>query len=204
MGFPGGSVVKNPLSNAEDIRDVDSIPGAGRSPGRRRQSTPVFLPGESHGHRSRAGYSPWGCRESDTTEATEHECQACDQEGSTVSGRAFYHRSFLKSGALFWVWKCPEHCLGSFCPQRLPSLLSKALYTSFCCCFPQSWFNTHEFKSDICNTMSLWISGERGLLSPGKAIPRYTSSTRAQVDSYLPSHLLTEPFVLFSPWQSGK
>ncbi|XP_040346755.1 protein FAM227A isoform X4 [Herpailurus yagouaroundi] len=23
----------------------------------------------------------------------------------------------------------------------------------------QSWFNTHDFKSDICNTMSLWISG---------------------------------------------
>ncbi|KAL0625365.1 Protein FAM227A [Plecturocebus cupreus] len=45
--------------------------------------------------------------------------------------------------------------------KRLPSLLSKAVYTSFCCCFPQSWFNTHEFKSDICNTMSLWISGER-------------------------------------------
>ncbi|XP_057598630.1 LOW QUALITY PROTEIN: protein FAM227A [Hippopotamus amphibius kiboko] len=43
--------------------------------------------------------------------------------------------------------------------KRLPSLLSKALYTSFCCCFPQSWFNTHEFKSDICNTMSLWIAG---------------------------------------------
>ncbi|KAI4586156.1 hypothetical protein MJG53_003943 [Ovis ammon polii x Ovis aries] len=35
----------------------------------------------------------------------------------------------------------------------------------------KSWFNTHEFKSDICNTMSLWISGERGLLPPGKAIP---------------------------------
>ncbi|KAL6039497.1 hypothetical protein STEG23_034313, partial [Scotinomys teguina] len=43
--------------------------------------------------------------------------------------------------------------------KRLPSLLSKALYTSFCCCFPQSWFNTHEFKSVICNTMDLWISG---------------------------------------------
>ncbi|XP_077932761.1 protein FAM227A [Halichoerus grypus] len=43
--------------------------------------------------------------------------------------------------------------------KKLPSLLSKAVYTSFCCCFPQSWFNTHEFKSSICNTMSLWISG---------------------------------------------
>uniref|UniRef100_A0A8C5NWJ5 Family with sequence similarity 227, member A n=1 Tax=Jaculus jaculus TaxID=51337 RepID=A0A8C5NWJ5_JACJA len=43
--------------------------------------------------------------------------------------------------------------------KKLPSLLSKALYTSFCCCFPQSWFNTHEFKAEICNTVSLWISG---------------------------------------------
>ena len=28
----------------------------------------VFWPGESHGQRSLAGYSPWGHRESDTTE----------------------------------------------------------------------------------------------------------------------------------------
>ena len=37
---------------------------------RKWQPTPVFLPGESHGKRSLAGYSPWGCKESDTTEAT--------------------------------------------------------------------------------------------------------------------------------------
>uniref|UniRef100_H0XKB5 Family with sequence similarity 227 member A n=1 Tax=Otolemur garnettii TaxID=30611 RepID=H0XKB5_OTOGA len=42
--------------------------------------------------------------------------------------------------------------------KSLPSLLSKGLYTSFCCCFPQSWFNTHEFKFAICSTMSLWIA----------------------------------------------
>ena len=30
--------------------------------------TPVFLPGEFHGQRSLAGYSPWGCKELDTTE----------------------------------------------------------------------------------------------------------------------------------------
>ena len=28
----------------------------------------MFLPGKSHGQRSLAGYSPWGCKESDTTE----------------------------------------------------------------------------------------------------------------------------------------
>jgi len=32
------------------------------------QPTPVFLPGESHGKRSLVGYSPWGCKESETTE----------------------------------------------------------------------------------------------------------------------------------------
>ena len=32
------------------------------------QPTPIFLPGESHGQRSLAGYSPWGHKESDVTE----------------------------------------------------------------------------------------------------------------------------------------
>ena len=33
MGFPGGSVVKNPPTNAGDAKEVDSISGSGRSPG---------------------------------------------------------------------------------------------------------------------------------------------------------------------------
>ena len=35
---------------------------------RKWQLPPGFLPGESHGQRSLAGYSPWGHKESDTTE----------------------------------------------------------------------------------------------------------------------------------------
>ena len=35
---------------------------------RKRQSTPVFLPGKSHGWKSVVGYSPWGRKESDMTE----------------------------------------------------------------------------------------------------------------------------------------
>ena len=34
---------------------------------RKWQPTPVFLPGESHGQMSLAGYSPWGGKESDMT-----------------------------------------------------------------------------------------------------------------------------------------
>ena len=37
---------------------------------RKWQATPVFLPGESQGRGSLIGCSPWGCTESDTTEAT--------------------------------------------------------------------------------------------------------------------------------------
>ena len=35
---------------------------------RERPPTPVFLPGEFHGQRSLAGYSPWGHKELDMTE----------------------------------------------------------------------------------------------------------------------------------------
>ena len=49
--------------------DLGSIPRSGRYPGRReRLPTPVFLPGEFHGQRSLAGYSPWSQKESDTAE----------------------------------------------------------------------------------------------------------------------------------------
>ena len=46
-------------------------PWVGKIPWRRAwQPTPVFLSGESHGHKSLAGYRPWGCKEQDTTERT--------------------------------------------------------------------------------------------------------------------------------------
>ena len=53
-------VVKNLPASAGDIRDAGSIPGLGRSPGGARawQPTPGFWPGEFHGQRSLAGYSP--------------------------------------------------------------------------------------------------------------------------------------------------
>ena len=49
--------------------DPGLIPGSGRSLGERKWlPTPLFLPGEPQGQRSLAGYSPWSCKESDTTE----------------------------------------------------------------------------------------------------------------------------------------
>ena len=63
---PGGSVVKKPPANAEDM---SSIPGLGRSPGEGNANPLQYSCLEnSHGQRSLAGYSPWGHKESDTTE----------------------------------------------------------------------------------------------------------------------------------------
>ena len=45
-------------------------PWVRKIPWRKWQPTPVFLPGESHRQRSLVGYSPWGHKELDTTEAT--------------------------------------------------------------------------------------------------------------------------------------
>ena len=57
-----------------------------KNPWRRAwQPTPVFLPGESHGQRNQAGYSPWGHKESDTTEATQHRCTRGSMSSLTLT-----------------------------------------------------------------------------------------------------------------------
>ena len=56
-------VLKNPPVNAGRRKRHGFNPWVGKIPWRRaRQPTPVFLPGESHGQKSLAGYSPWGHR----------------------------------------------------------------------------------------------------------------------------------------------
>ena len=53
-------------------------PWVGTIPWRREwQPTPAFLLGESHRQRTLAGYSPWGCKESDTTKQLTHTRNDC-------------------------------------------------------------------------------------------------------------------------------
>ena len=78
-------VVKNPPANAGDIRDVGSIPGSGISPGGGHGNPlPYFFLENPYGQRSLAGggASSWGCKESDTTEATKHRHMHRDTWGS--------------------------------------------------------------------------------------------------------------------------
>ena len=86
-GFPGGARVKNLPANAGDMRH-GSDPWVGKMPWRRaRQPTREFLPGESLRERSLVSYSPWDCKELDTTERPSmHALNHCRSILSTSSG----------------------------------------------------------------------------------------------------------------------
>ena len=70
MGFPGGSDGKESACSAGDL---DLIPGLGRFPGEEKGS-PLqnFCLENPHGQRSLVGFSPWDCKELDTTEQLTH------------------------------------------------------------------------------------------------------------------------------------
>ena len=64
--LPGGSDGKR---NCLQCMRSRLSPWVRKIPWRRKwQPIPVFLTGEFHGQRNLAGYGPWDCRESDTTE----------------------------------------------------------------------------------------------------------------------------------------
>ena len=71
QGFPGGTSGKEPACQCKRYKKHTFSPWYGKIPWRREWlPTPVFLLKESQEQRSLAGYSPWGRKESDMTEAT--------------------------------------------------------------------------------------------------------------------------------------
>ena len=89
MQFKGLPCSSNCTESSCNARDQGSVPGLGRS----GQSTPVILPGESHGQRSLEGHSPWSCKESDTTE---HTCMQC----KFIEIMHYFDKYFLESQRL--------------------------------------------------------------------------------------------------------
>ena len=68
-GLPPWLSSKESTCNAGATGDVGSIPRSGRFPGGGHGNSLQYSCLENpHGHRSLAGYSPWGHKESDVTE----------------------------------------------------------------------------------------------------------------------------------------
>ena len=65
-------VVKNLPTSAGDIKDIDSIPGLGRSPGEGNGNPQEYCILAWNWRRGLVGYSPWDCKEIGTTEHTAH------------------------------------------------------------------------------------------------------------------------------------
>ena len=66
--FPGGSDHKASAYNAYHVGDWGSIPGSGRSPGEGNGNPLQYSCLENPMDGNLVGYSPWGHKESDTTE----------------------------------------------------------------------------------------------------------------------------------------
>ena len=98
VGFPGGTGGKEPSCQCRRHKRHEFDPRVRKIPWRTaRELTPVFLPEESPGQRSLAGYSPWGHTGSDTTEVTSHACmyeRPCIR-AFTLPSQAFLPRTCL-------------------------------------------------------------------------------------------------------------
>ena len=82
--FPSGSAVKNP--SAVQKPQETWVRSLGQKIPQRREwhPTPEFLLGESRGQRNLMSYSPQGCKELDTTTATQHACTHLGLYGQIV------------------------------------------------------------------------------------------------------------------------
>ena len=138
-----GSVVKKLAANEEMwVWPLDQ-----EYPRRRKWTpTPVFLPGQSHGKRNLVGCSPWGRRESDTTERLSRR---------RIKGMALDHRLFpeeqgrgvqmLRSFAQDQQWRAFQGHLASLLPslnpRTPPHLFHNVLTLSG---LPTMWFMIHS------------------------------------------------------------
>ena len=110
-GFLGGSAIKN-LLQLRSRRRCWFSPWFGKIPWKRKWlPTPIFLPREFHGQRSLASYSPWGCKELDTTGWLTHTHKHAHTHTHTqkkkyskflIPGAGIYSVTLYKNFFFFW------------------------------------------------------------------------------------------------------
>ena len=119
-------------------------PWVGKTPWRRAwQPTPVFLPGEFHGQRSLAGYSPQGRTESDTTEAIQHTCMLQQTSRMAWMSQFLFNARDPKNKAGHHLWD------GQRCNvwQQQPGARIWATQMSMHCWWVCDWADTFHTNS---------------------------------------------------------
>ena len=97
MGLPRWCSGKESTCQCRRRKRCGLNPCIRKMPWRRKwQPIPVFLPGESHGQRNLAGYSPWGRKESDTTEDRDLDLNICLYREIAIFMKTMYKTSFLR------------------------------------------------------------------------------------------------------------
>ena len=103
------SLVAQTVKTLPAMKEMRFSPWVRKIPGRRKwQPTPLFLPGESLGWRSLAGFSPWDRQESDMTEwlrirISDSRIRDCDGDlarSATVSSKTYWDLDFV--GSIYW------------------------------------------------------------------------------------------------------
>ena len=158
-GLPCGSDVRICLQCWRPRFD----PWVGKISWRRKwQSIPVFLPAESHGQRSLAGYSPWGHKESNRTEWLH---LVWDKRGEYVFHDESLNVTFEKKVFMFLIirwtlvffsWESVQGPSTFRC--RLLKLCGTFLCRFILCCNSGLWKH-HLFKflsSLSCTDQELW------------------------------------------------
>ena len=125
---------------------------------RKWQPTPVLLPGKFHGQRSLAGYSPWGCKESDTTERLQCQCQGQEtglaQEWTLHLRVRFPPPLLLLNIFKFRGWSRPRQYL--YCREHQPS---KVWHTPHQESSEREakWQCTKFFQASLSLSLQLWV-----------------------------------------------
>ena len=104
VGFPGCASGEEPRCQCRRCKTREFDPWVRKMPWSRKwKPNPVFLtPGESHRQRSLVGYSPWSCRESDTTEHT-HSPVRAHLNLTTSAGMLFPAKVTFTGSRLMWI-----------------------------------------------------------------------------------------------------
>ena len=181
-GFPGGTSGKESACQCRRHKRCKCDPWVRKIPWRRTwRPNPVFLPGESHGQRSLVGYNPYGCTESDMTEATQHACKhvlflekgrlhtLCDQFRMCLcleSGRCFSCSASVPAipflfNVLEFLFPCQDQDLIVFKTQVKTSI--QTIFSNASRREPISLFGSVEEDWDIINPQAPQ-DGDMGIL----------------------------------------